>query len=58
MNNLTTPCPICGWPVLLILGGTVVRDTSGSFVLRCPRCEAQSSSKTIVGRVFRTAGKD
>jgi endogenous inhibitor of DNA gyrase (YacG/DUF329 family) len=58
MKNLTTPCPICGWPVLLIAGATFIRDTSGSFVLRCPRCEAQSSSKLIAGRVYRTAGKE
>mgnify|MGYP001585965398 CR=1 FL=1 len=52
--HLTTTCPRCGYPVLLIAGATFKQTPDRAFVVLCPRCEESSSAKTIVGRVERS----
>jgi len=38
MANIKCSCPRCGLPVLLIVGGTMVKNKAGILVLKCPFC--------------------
>ena len=51
--HLTTQCPRCGYPILLIAGATFKQTPDRAFVVLCPRCTQMSSTKTITGRVER-----
>ena len=53
LPNLYFDCWRCGRPVLLVAGYTFKQDAQGSFLALCPWCDAQTSAKTIVGRVMR-----
>jgi hypothetical protein len=61
--HLTITCwkADCGFPIRLTMGGANPnwgRAPDGSMLVICPKCEAQSSAKTVAGRVFRPAGKE
>ena len=40
-------------PVLLVPGASIKRDTDGNFLFICASCEAQTSAKTITGKIER-----
>lgn len=52
--NFTVQCPRCGFPVLLIVGGTMRQLPTGEIILLCPRCEESTSTRTITGRAERS----